>query len=400
MVPGHVPADSPGALLHAIRAGQANSRSELARLTRVSASTAALRVQSLIDLGFVHEAGPGQSQGGRRPRRLELRTEVGVVAAADLGSHHASLALFDLGGTLLRERHRSMQIADGPRAVLGWVHAQITEMLAELGEQQPPLHGLAIGVPGPVDSRLGRVVSPSRMPGWNGADVPALLADLTDVPVLVDNDANLMALGEYAADKDSSEHLVFVKAGTGIGCGVIASGQLHRGNHGAAGDISHVAVAWKRDVPCSCGRVGCLDAVASGAALTRDLAAAGLPVTDTADVVALSREADPVSARMLRDAGRASGEVLATIVNFFNPDSLVLGGQLSQAETYVASLRSTLYERCLPMATENLKITLSGTGPLAGVIGGAQLMLEHIFEPSRVNQLVDASSAESRTSTA
>ena len=377
--------DSPGAVLRLVRSGQAASRSDIARLTHVSASTAATRVEALLELGFLHETGAGRSRGGRRPRRLELRTDGGVVAAADLGAHHATLALFDLGGTLLAERELPMEIADGPERVLAWVVDQVGAMA---GAGTAPLAGLTVGVPGPVDFRAGRVVSPSRMPGWNGADVPALAAALTDVPVLVENDANLMALGEFSAAPDGSEHLVFLKAGSGIGCGVIASGQLHRGARGAAGDISHAPVSDQQDVPCSCGCTGCLDAVASGAALARRLAEVGFDVQGTSGVVAIARDAEPVSARMFREAGSATADVLATIVNFFNPDTLVLGGQLSQAEPYVANIRSTLYERCLPMAVEKLVIEPSRAGRLAGVIGGGHLMLEHLFDPGRINALV------------
>ena len=374
-----------------MRSGQAASRSDIARLTHVSASTAATRVETLIGLGFLHETGAGRSRGGRRPRQLELRTDAGLVAAADLGANHASLAVFDLGGALLAEQVLPMDIADGPDRVLAWVVDQVRTMsdaagTRPAGARPTPLRGLTVGVPGPVDFRAGRVVSPSRMPGWNGADVPALAGAFTDVPVLVENDANLMALGEFSAVP--SEHLVFLKAGSGIGCGVIASGQLHRGARGAAGDISHAPVSDQQDVPCSCGRTGCLDAVASGAALARRLAEAGFDVQGTSGVVRIARDAEPVSARMFRDAGRATADVLATIVNFFNPDTLVLGGQLSQAEPYVANIRSTLYERCLPMAVEKLVIAPSRAGRLAGVIGGGHLMLEHLFDPSRVNALV------------
>lgn len=386
MLSASIAPDSPGAVLRLVRTGQVASRSEIARLTHISASTAANRVQALIDLGLLQEVGAGKSRGGRRPRRLDLRGEAGVVAAADLGASHAVLALFDIAGNLLTHHDSSISIAQGPDVVLAWVFERVQRMLAEPAARRPLL-GLTIGVPGPVDSRTGRVVTPSRMPGWNGADVPALLAEYTDVPVLVENDANLLAVGEYFVGDDTGEHLVVVKAGSGIGCGVIASGSLHRGAIGAAGDISHVSVGSRTDILCSCGRIGCLDAVASGAALAREMRDAGLPAADTAAVVDLARNAEPVSARILRDAGRAIGEVLATVVNFFNPNTLMLCGQLSQAEPYFASFRSALYERCLPMAVENLRIAVSSAGPLAGVIGGGHLMLEHLFHPARINAL-------------
>lgn len=377
-------------MLQLIRSGAASSRSDIARITGVSASTAAARVELLLAEGWLTEAGPGASQGGRRPRKLEISKEFGVLAAADLGTHHATLAVLDLQGEPLVKRHLELRIEDGPATVLQKVWDELSAMVAECRADGAPVRCLCIGLPGPVDSRVGRVVSPSRMPGWGGVDVRAALAELTDVPVLVDNDANLMALGEFAGAGRTAQNLIFVKAGTGIGCGVIASGRLHRGSHGAAGDISHVPVAGAPDVACSCGRTGCLEAVASGAALVRDLRASGIDVEDTGQVIQLARDAEPVTVRLLRDAGRSTGAVLAAIVNFFNPDTVVLGGLLTQAEVFVAGLRSTLYERCLPMATESLDITVSRTGPWAGVLGAGQLALDHVFDPVRVNATLEA----------
>jgi predicted NBD/HSP70 family sugar kinase len=387
MTGSQVAPDSPGAVLSLIRSGTTASRSDVAKALGISASTAAARVQALLDHGYLREAGEGASHGGRRPRRLEPRDDAGVVAAADLGSHHATLAVLDLGGRIRAEVQLPMRIADGPAAVLAWVHDQLTAMVAEL-TPAAPLRGIVIGVPGPVDARTGRVVSPSRMPGWHGTDVRVALAEHTDLPVLVDNDANLMALGEFHAHAEDAAHLVFVKAGTGIGCGVIASGRLHHGGAGAAGDISHLAVPGHADVACSCGRTGCLDTVASGAALVRDLAAAGVEVADASAVVELAADADPTATRLLRAAGRATGGVLAAVVNFFDPDVLVIGGQFGRAEAFVASVRSALYEQCLPMATDHLHITSTRTGRLAGVLGAGQLMLEYLFDPERVNQTV------------
>jgi predicted NBD/HSP70 family sugar kinase len=374
--------DSPGAVLQLIRSGEASSRARLAKHLGVSASTAGLRVQSLIDHGYVRELSDGQSvRSGRRPRRLALRPDYGEVVAVDLGSHHATVARFDMSGTLLTHLTRDVRIAEGPDAVLAWVRSQL---------EPGSLRGVTIGVPGPVDARTGRVVSPSRMPGWHQVSIKDGMAGQgPPTTVLVDNDANLMALGEHSVAP--ADHMVFVKAGAGIGCGVIASGRLHRGSVGAAGDISHLPVPGREDVECSCGRGGCLDAVASGAALVRDLTAAGIEVADPAEVVALAGDAEPTATRLLREAGRATGELLATVVNFFNPDALVIGGQLSRAEPFVASVRAAVFARCLPMATEQLQVRASRTGSLAGVTGGARLMIEHLLDPGRVNEAIERS---------
>jgi predicted NBD/HSP70 family sugar kinase len=377
--------DSPGAVLRLIRSGVASSRSDVAKSLGVSATTAGSRVQTLIDHGYLKEDGDGRSHGGRRPRRLTLRPEFGMVAVADLGSQHMSLGFFDMCGTLLVDVTTNMRIAQGPGAVLDEIF-KLIDRERRLGPPIP-LRGITIGVPGPVDSRTGRVVSPSRMPGWHDVSVRAELATMIELPILVENDANLMAVGEHTATP--VDHLVFVKAGTGIGCGVIASGRLHHGAVGAAGDISHLPVPGREQIACSCGRNGCLDAVASGAALVRDLTMAGEPVGEANQVVELAGDGDPTATRLLREAGRATGEILAPVVNFFNPDALVVGGQLSRAQPFVASIRSMLYERCLPMATDTLRILTSQVGPLAGVIGGAHRMIEHLLAPDRVNAAVE-----------
>ena len=367
-------AASAAALLRLVRDGAANSRAELARMAGISPSTAATRVEELLRLGLLRDVGAGRSRGGRRPQHLEYMPAPGVVGVADLGASHASLAVFDLLGTLVAEREDPIAIADGPDAVLQIVLGRLRELAGDAA-----LRGIALSLPGPVDATQRRMVSPSRMPGWNGVDVAARMSELAGVPALADNDANLMAVGEAAA-APGIEHLVFVKAGSGIGCGVIADGRLHRGAHGMAGDISHVSVPDAGHVLCSCGRYDCLDAVASGAAIVGALRDAGLVVEDMTTVLRLANDADPLVTRMLREAGTRTGNVLATIVNFFNPAVLALGGHLSQAEAFVAGVRSAIYTQCLPMATDHLEIVVTRAGRLGGAHGAARRILDELFE--------------------
>lgn len=370
-----------GVLSH-VRSGLASSRAELSRSTGLSPTTVALRVDALITKGYLREAGSGTSHGGRRPRQLEVNPGAGVVGGVDLGAQHASFALFDMAGGLVAEHHSEMNIADGPDHILRWIIDE-TDRMAAIRAAGKELRGLCLGLPGPVDFITGCLVSPSRMPGWNGVDVAGKLEQLRGIPTLVDNDANLMALGEFVSTGDA-KHLVFVKAGSSIGCGVIASGALHHGHRGMAGDISHVAVPDAPQVLCSCGRMGCLDAVAGGAAIVANLREAGLDVTGTADVLALAQDAHPQATRMLREAGTRTGGVLATIINFFNPQRLVLGGNLSQADAFVAGVRSAIYTECLPIATDQLEITVSLARSRAGVIGAGKIILDHLFEASEM----------------
>jgi predicted NBD/HSP70 family sugar kinase len=380
---------SPGGILNLVRSGACASRADIARAAGLSPSTVTARVEALIAAGYLQEAGPGSSSGGRRPRQLEMNPEAGTVLGVDLGAHHASFALFDVAGSILAERHLDMSIADGPQRILSWIVEQAESMVSASAAPGQQLRGIGIGLPGPVDSRTGKLVSPSRMSGWNGVDAGRVLSEIAGVPALADNDANLMALGEHMALGEEVAHMVFVKAGSSIGCGVIASGSLHHGHHGMAGDISHVSVPNAPQTLCSCGRRGCLDAVAGGAAIVSSLRAAGVDVSGTGNLLELAQDGHPQATQMLREAGTRTGGVLATIINFFNPERLVLGGNLSEADAFVAGVRSAIYTECLPLATDLLEITGSRTKALGGAMGAGRLILNDLYNAGVINENIN-----------
>lgn len=363
-----------GDLLRLVATGKAESRADLARLSGLAASSVSLRVEELIDAGLLAEEGSGTSRGGRRPRRLRLSPTAGVLAVADLGAHHVRLGLLDLSGAPLLIEERPCEIADGPQATLGFIADAFDEIVAEHVPAGVPLRGVGTGIPGPVDPATLRVVTPSRMPGWNDFPVADHLATRYDLPILVENDANLMAAGE-ARHWPGRENLMVVKAGTGIGCGVIVNGRLHRGR-GAAGDISHVRARSDSSVICACGHPDCLEAYASGAALMSALAEAGIKVSRPADIVRLVHDAVPEATSLVRNAGRRIGEVLTVLVNFFNPDVVAVGGSLSAAEPLITSIRAAVWERCLPLATRDLEIAPARAGRDAALLGAGALLLE------------------------
>ncbi|MEV5889315.1 ROK family protein [Nonomuraea fuscirosea] len=363
-----------GDLLRLVATGRAESRAELSRLSGLAASSVSLRVEELIDAGLLAEEGAGTSRGGRRPRRLRLSPGAGVLAVADLGAHHVRLGLLDLSGESLVVEERPCDITEGPRRTLDRIADAFDELLTEHVPPGVPLRGVGTGVPGPVDPATLRVVTPSRMPGWNDFPVAEHLATRYDLPILVENDANLMAAGE-ARWWPGTENLMVVKAGTGIGCGVIAGGRLHRGR-GAAGDISHVRVRSDSSTVCACGHPDCLEAYASGAALMTALAEAGVTVTRPADIVTLVNDAVPEATSLVRNAGRRMGEVLTVLVNFFNPDVVAVGGSLSAAEPLLTSIRAAVWERCLPLATRDLEIAPARAGRDAALQGAGALLLE------------------------
>lgn len=372
-----------------VASGAAVSRADLARLSGLSPSTVSQRVEALISEGLLQETGAGKSRGGRRPRQLAVPTGGALIGAIDLGAHHARLGTLDLTGRVVEARTRPVRIEDGPEAVLGALLDEVAALTPAAtvpgqrgGAAGSGLRGIGIGIPGPVQYDTGRIVSPSRMPGWNGFDVREFCARRTDVPVVVDNDANLMALGEHRAVHADLDHAIYVKAGTGIGAGVISGGRLHRGAQGSAGDISHCRVVADPGPLCSCGNTGCLEAVASGAALVAALCEQGVPVEDLTGVMRLIDDGDRHATALARRAGRSIGEILAVVVNFFNPQVVAIGGRLAECEPLLASMRATLYERCLPLATQALLIERVVTGPDVGIMGAAQLVVDRVVDPA------------------
>jgi len=381
-----------GAVLRLIRDGEAVTRAELARRTGLARSTVAQRVDALLAHRLVYEAGGSESTGGRPPTVLAFNHDAGVVLAADLGATHSRLAVSDLAGVPLAEVAQDLDIALGPEPVLNWVQDRFTDLLAEAGRDPEDVRGVGVGVPGPVSHATGQPVSPPIMPGWDGFSIPGWFAGRYGAPVLVDNDVNIMALGEHWTNWRNVDHLLFIKVGTGIGCGIVADGDIHRGAQGAAGDIGHVRISGHDDVICRCGNVGCLEAVAGGRALARELTENGIKASHSRDVVRLVREGNPVATRLIREAGRGLGEVLAGCVNFFNPSVIVIGGDIGQVhEQLLAGVREVTFRRSLPLATGDLKTVPSRLGDRAGVIGAAIMVIERVLAPDVIDREIQAS---------
>lgn len=382
-------AASAGMLLHLVRDGAARSRAELAEVTGLGRSTVSQRVGLLLSRNLLREVGEGESTGGRPPKLLEFNARAGVVLAGDLGATHAHLAVADLAGEPLATVSADVDIADGPDAVLGWAADQFENLLEEVGRPRDDVAAVGVGVPGPVEFAAGRVVNPPIMPGWDRFPIRDPLAERFGAPVLVDNDVNIMALGEHWTNWRDVDDLLYVKLGTGIGCGIVAGGRIHRGANGAAGDIGHVRLSDSREV-CSCGNEGCLEAVAGGAALAAALRQLGVDAAHTRDVVEHVRAGDSNAARLVRDAGRAIGEVLAGVINFFNPAVIVLGGDLSQAhEQVLAGVREVTYQRSTALATRHLEFARSRLHAEAGIVGAAVLATERVLAADAVDEALN-----------
>lgn len=369
-------------LFQLLRDGVPRTRAELAKSTGLARSTIAARVDELMRMGLITPVADAVSTGGRPPSQFALNPAAKVVIAADIGASHATVAITDLTGGILDEHSEPLDVALGPVPVLTWLVESASMLLERAGRTQAHVAAIGIGVPGPVEHSTGQPVNPPIMPGWDRFDIPGWLHQHIEVPVLVDNDVNTMALGERAVGWPGTEHLMFVKIATGIGAGLIAGGRLQRGAQGVAGDIGHVQVARGGDVPCKCGNRGCLEALASGPAIARTLRAQGLEAHSGNDVVDLVKRGNIEAIQAVRQAGRDIGEVLTTCVSLVNPSVIALGGSMARVgEHLIAGVREVVYTRSTPLATEHLSIVQSMTAERAGVLGASMLAVEHALSP-------------------
>ncbi|KHL17125.1 UNVERIFIED_CONTAM: ROK family transcriptional regulator [Mumia flava] len=379
-------------ILRLVRDEGPMSRVDLADRLAVSRTTVAAEVSRLVDLGLAEDAGPAASRGGRRSTMVDLDGRLRFVGI-DVRATSVHVAVTDGRLTVLSRTSQPSDVRRGPELVLADALALTRKLLAEDGVERPA--GVGIGLPGPVDFHAGVPVSPPIMPGWDGYPVRDALSRELGSPVLIDNDVNVMALGEqHNGVARGARDFLFVKIGTGIGCGIVVDGQLYRGADGCAGDIGHIGVAPSGPV-CACGRVGCLEATFGGAALARDAAAAardgrsevlaarlaaegGLRAEDVGEAVA---QGDATARRLVVDGGRRVGSVLASLTSFFNPDLIVIGGGLSAlGHPLLAEIRSVVYRQSLPLATGNLPVVLSELRDDAGVVGAARLISDAVYD--------------------
>jgi predicted NBD/HSP70 family sugar kinase len=376
--------NTAGDLLALVRTGRARTRGELQQVTGLSRSTVTSRLDQLIGGGYLRETGTDESTGGRPSVLLEFNHEHAVVLAADLGATHARLAVLDLAGAILAEESADRHIADGPTAVLDWVADRFTNLLGTTGRTSRTVCGIGIGVPGPVEFDTGRVRQPPIMPGWDDYPIVEHLQRTFNAPVLVDNDANLIALGEQVTYHRDCPALVLVKVATGIGAGIVVGGRVYRGIDGGAGDLGHIRIHGHDAARCMCGSDGCLAAVASGSALANRLTAMGTPTPSSRDLLDRITAGHPDAGALAREAGRLVGEVLATIVCMLNPGVLLIAGDLAETH-FVTGVRETLYQRALPRATRHLQVSIAQLGGLAGVVGAHAMVVESVYAPHAVD---------------
>jgi predicted NBD/HSP70 family sugar kinase len=413
MVRSAPPADLSGdrlaglmTVLNLIRNRQATTRLEVEQRTGLGRTAVTQRVERLVELGLAQEDVPAKAAIGRPPRGLSFVKDRGHLLVADLGVTSIRAGVTDLDGQVLAATEEPLDIAAGPDVVLGRLGELFDTLLKERTDTHAPVWAVGIGIPARVEFSSGRPIAPPVMPGWDNYPIREHLTERFNVPAWIDNDVNVLAVGELRAGvaRNLSDAL-FVKVGSGIGAGLISHGQLHRGARGCAGDIGHISVTDDPAVVCRCGNIGCLEAVAGGAALVREatnlardgrsaffadrLAAAG--TLQIGDVVQALSHGDPYAVVMLDRAADLVGKVLAGLVNFYNPSLIMIGGHVTgYDDRFLARIRQAVYQRSSPLATRELRISRPLLSGEARLQGAAFIVIDELFTPATLSRWIHA----------
>ncbi len=376
-----------GELLDLVRTGRAETRARLRTLTGLSRTAVVARVQALTAAGLLLAGEELASTGGRPPGALLFNKDAGVVLAVAVGRSRSQLAVFDLDGTELVADSRDHKSGVGPDELMPRIADRLADLLREI---EPPVVGVGLSLPGTVDTVRGVSLDSPVMKGWDGRELAPYLAALTEAPLFVANDCDVLARSELHARPGGLRDALVVKASTGLGLGIVADGRVLGGHLGAAGEIGHTRLDAAEGLPCRCGATGCLETLAGGWALVGRLAvsghSAGHDVDHVRDLVALALRGDAEARGLLRDSGRRLGEVLAVAINLLNPEAVVLGGDMAAAfDVYAAGVRESVYARASALATRDLQFLPATHGDRAGLVGCAALALEGVLSPAAVD---------------
>ena len=370
------------------------SRARLTGALDSSRGKISTEVTRLIEKGLLAEEGLAESEGGRRSSLLGIPPSAGLVAAVDIGATSVDVALTTLGSGLISHRGEPADVREGPLPILDRVKVLLSDLLDEQAASAADVIAVGVGVPGPVEQASGLLTVPPIMPGWDRFPIRDAFAGEYAAPVFVDNDVNVMALGEHwGGVAKGVDDVIFVKIGTGIGSGIVVGGRLHRGAQGSAGDFGHICVDPEGPL-CTCGNRGCLEAMAAAPAIVLQAERCARE-GESPSLMALLQEKGELSMRdvgeaakrgdycaltIIRRSGRLIGETLASAVNVLNPSMIVIGGGVSRVgHTLLAEVRSAVYQRSLPLATRNLPIVMSELGDVAGVVGASVMAADEVL---------------------
>ncbi|KPL29341.1 transcriptional regulator [Streptomyces anulatus] len=364
-------------VVRAVRMAGSLTQAEIARSTGLSAATVSNIVRELKDGGTV-EVTP-TSAGGRRARSVSLSGDAGIVIGVDFGHTHLRVAVGNLAHQVLAEESEPLDVDASSAEGFDRAEVLVKRLIAATGIGPDKVIGIGLGVPGPIDVESGTLGSTSILPGWTGINPSQELSGRLGVPVYVDNDANLGALGELVWGSGRGvKDLAYIKVASGVGAGLVIDGTIYRGPGGTAGEIGHITLDESGPV-CRCGNRGCLETFTAARYVLPLLQPSHGPGLTMERVVQLAREGDPGCRRVIGDVGRHIGSGVANLCNLLNPSRVVLGGSLAEAgELVLGPIRDSVSRYAIPSAARQLSVLPGALGGRAEVLGALALVLSEM----------------------
>ena len=364
-------------VIRAVRAAGSLTQADIARTTGLSAATVSNIVRELKELGTVEVR--STSAGGRRARSVSLSSDAGIVVGVDFGHSHLRVAVGNLAHQVLAEEAEPVDVDASAEQGFDRAEKLVERLLTVAGVDRAKIIGIGLGVPGPIDMTSGTIGSTAILPGWRGTNPREELAARTGVPVHVDNDANLGALGEsvWGSGRGAGD-LAYIKVASGVGAGLVINGRIYRGSGGTAGEIGHITLDESGPV-CRCGNRGCLETFTAARHVLPLLTPIHGPELTMRRVVRLAREGDPGCRRVIADVGRHVGTAVAQLCNVLNLNRVVLGGDVAEAgEIALGPIRDSVGRYAIPSAARQLTVAAGALGGRAEVLGALALVLREM----------------------
>ncbi|RFA12078.1 ArsR family transcriptional regulator [Subtercola boreus] len=349
------------------------TQAELSRATGLSTASISNIVRALVQDGIA-ETSPTISSG-RRALLVRLSNNGAVSVGIDFGRSHVRIVIVTLDYRIVAEQTLSLEIRYSALHALSLAAERLDAMLCEFHIPRTAVLGVGVGIPGPINLRSQTVIHGNVLPEWIGVSVSDIENHMR-FPVVIDNDANLGALCEVTwGPHSSTENLIFIKVGTGIGAGLIINGRQFKGALGLSGEVGHIPTS-EHGLLCRCGNRGCLETVASTRIMIERLSLSEHPSSTTADIVRLALDGDSETRRVVEDAGFAIGRMAAILSDVLNPHAVVIGGPLSaMGEVFLEPIRRGLNQYAMPLISETTTVTASSFGDRAEALGAAALVL-------------------------
>jgi predicted NBD/HSP70 family sugar kinase len=359
-------------VIDVLEANGPQSRAEIARRTGVSRSTMSAVISSLLAEGLVQETedrSDASKAAGRPGTRVALADPKGYYVGIDFGRIFIKAAISNANFEIIDQVAADFDIDMPAEAALDFAAARVEQIIASSGVDRSQIRAVGIGVPGPVDAATGGLHAGSILARWVGTDVPGGLSKRLGLPVYMDNDANLGMLAESVYGVGKQAHVaLYVLLSIGVGLGIAINGQIFRGASGIAGELGHVVID-EHGAICRCGSRGCLEATISVTALPTVLSASHGNITSD-EMLHLAAAGDIGACRVVADAGALVGRSVGALCSYFNPEIVIVGGELMRAgDTLLNPLKDAMKRFAIARAIENVKVVPAALGEQAELIG-------------------------------